>query len=38
VPYGVTLVGRLFEEGILAEAGIALEQAFAIAAQRPPGF
>jgi Asp-tRNA(Asn)/Glu-tRNA(Gln) amidotransferase A subunit family amidase len=38
VPYGVTLVGRLFEEGILAEAGIALEQAFAVAAQRPPGF
>jgi Asp-tRNA(Asn)/Glu-tRNA(Gln) amidotransferase A subunit family amidase len=38
VPYGVTLVGRLFEEGILAEAGIALEQAFAVATQRPPGF
>ncbi|MGP8259383.1 MAG: amidase [Acidobacteriaceae bacterium] len=38
VPYGVTLVGRLFEEGTLAEAGIALEQAFAVATQRPPGF
>ena len=38
VPYGVTLVGRLFEEGTLAEAGIALEQAFAVAAQRPAGF
>ena len=38
VPYGVTLVGRLYEEGTLAEAGIALEQAFAVATQRPPGF
>ena len=38
VPYGVTLVGRRFEEGTLAEAGIALEQAFAVAVQRPPGF
>jgi Asp-tRNA(Asn)/Glu-tRNA(Gln) amidotransferase A subunit family amidase len=38
VPYGVTLVGRLFEEGTLAEAGIALEQAFGVATQRPAGF
>jgi len=38
VPYGVTLVGRLFEEGTLAEAGIALEQAFAVATERPTGF
>jgi Asp-tRNA(Asn)/Glu-tRNA(Gln) amidotransferase A subunit family amidase len=38
VPYGVTLVGRLFEEGTLAEAGIAMERAFNVAAQRPPGF
>jgi Asp-tRNA(Asn)/Glu-tRNA(Gln) amidotransferase A subunit family amidase len=38
VPYGVTLVGRLFEEGTLAEAGIAMEQAFGVAGQRPVGF
>jgi len=38
VPYGVTLVGRLFEEGTLAEAGIALEDDFGVAAQRPAGF
>ena len=37
VPHGVTLVGRLFEEGTVAQAGIAMEQAFAVAAQRPPG-
>ena len=38
VPYGVTLVGRLFEEGTLAEAGIAMEQAFGVVGQRPAGF
>jgi len=38
VPHGVTLVGRLFDEGTLGQAGIALERAFAAAGQRPPGF
>jgi Asp-tRNA(Asn)/Glu-tRNA(Gln) amidotransferase A subunit family amidase len=38
VPHGVTLIGRLFGEGTLAEAGIALERAFAVAEERPPGF
>jgi len=38
VPHGVTLVGRLFEEGTLGRAGIALERAFGVAARRPPGF
>ncbi|MGI4828451.1 MAG: amidase [Janthinobacterium lividum] len=38
VPYGVSLVGRLFDEGTIAEAGMALEQAFGVAGQRPPGF
>jgi Asp-tRNA(Asn)/Glu-tRNA(Gln) amidotransferase A subunit family amidase len=38
VPYGVTLVGRLFEEGTMAEAGIAMGRAFNVAGQRPPGF
>jgi len=38
VPHGVTLIGRLFEEGILGQAGIALEKTFAVANQRPPGF
>jgi len=38
VPHGVTLIGRLFEEGTLGRAGIALEQAFGVAAERPPGF
>jgi Asp-tRNA(Asn)/Glu-tRNA(Gln) amidotransferase A subunit family amidase len=38
VPHGVTLIGRLFDEGTLGSVGIALERAFAVAAERPPGF
>ena len=38
VPHGITLIGRLFEEGTLARAGIALERAFAVSNERPPSF
>jgi Asp-tRNA(Asn)/Glu-tRNA(Gln) amidotransferase A subunit family amidase len=38
VPHGVTLIGRLFDEGTLGLAGLALERACAVADQRPPGF
>ncbi len=38
VPHGVTLIGRLFEEGTLCSAGIALEHAFHVADERPQGF
>jgi len=38
VPHGVTLVGRLFEEGAVAEAGIILEAAFKAANERPKAF
>lgn len=38
VPHGVTLVGRLFDEGTLGRAGIALERELAVAGERPPGF
>ena len=37
VPHGVTLIGRLFEEGTLVNAGLALERAFGVAGERPPG-
>src|ERR1039457_1446823 len=37
-PHGVTLVGRLFDEGTLARAGLAFERAWNVAAERPPGF
>jgi len=38
VPHGVTLIGRLFDEGTIARAGIALERHFNVANQTPPGF
>jgi Asp-tRNA(Asn)/Glu-tRNA(Gln) amidotransferase A subunit family amidase len=38
VPHGVTLIGRLFDEGTLGAAGIALERAFGVAVERPTGF
>jgi Asp-tRNA(Asn)/Glu-tRNA(Gln) amidotransferase A subunit family amidase len=38
VPHGVTLIGRLFDEGALGNAGIALERAFGVAQERPAGF
>src|SRR5579872_283703 len=38
VPHGVTLIGRLFDEGTLGRAGLALERALNITAERPPGF
>jgi len=38
VPHGVTLIGRLFEEGTMCSAGMALEHAFGVRRERPPGF
>jgi Asp-tRNA(Asn)/Glu-tRNA(Gln) amidotransferase A subunit family amidase len=38
VPYGVSLVGRLFDEGTIAQVGVAMEATFGVAAERPKGF
>jgi Asp-tRNA(Asn)/Glu-tRNA(Gln) amidotransferase A subunit family amidase len=38
VPHGITLIGRLFDEGTIASAGLALERAFGVVGERPPGF
>ncbi len=38
VPHGVTLIGRLFDEGTLGRAGLALERSFGVVGERPPGF
>jgi len=38
VPHGVTLIGRLFDEGTIVQAGMAMETAFGVAAERPKGF
>lgn len=38
VPHGITILGRLFEDGLLGRVGIALEREFGVANQRPAGF
>jgi Asp-tRNA(Asn)/Glu-tRNA(Gln) amidotransferase A subunit family amidase len=38
VPHGITLIGRLFDEGTIGRVGLALERAFGVAGDRPPGF
>src|SRR5271165_2236734 len=38
VPHGVTLIGRLFDEGTIVRVGIAIERASNVSAERPPGF
>jgi Asp-tRNA(Asn)/Glu-tRNA(Gln) amidotransferase A subunit family amidase len=38
VPHGVTVIGRLFDEGTIGRVGLAMERAFGVAAERPAGF
>ena len=38
VPHGVSLIGRMFDEGTIGTVGIALEKLFGVAAERPSGF
>ena len=38
VPHGVTLIGKLFDEGVIGSVGLALERSLDVASQRPPGF
>jgi Asp-tRNA(Asn)/Glu-tRNA(Gln) amidotransferase A subunit family amidase len=38
VPHGVTLIGRLFDEGTIGSVGLALERAFGVVDERPSGF
>jgi Asp-tRNA(Asn)/Glu-tRNA(Gln) amidotransferase A subunit family amidase len=38
VPHGVTLIGRLFDEGTIGRVGLALERTLNVSAERPPGF
>jgi Asp-tRNA(Asn)/Glu-tRNA(Gln) amidotransferase A subunit family amidase len=38
VPHGITLIGRLFDEGTLGRVGLALERTFSVVGERPPGF
>jgi Asp-tRNA(Asn)/Glu-tRNA(Gln) amidotransferase A subunit family amidase len=38
VPHGITLIGRLFDEGTIGEVGLALERELNVVSQRPQGF
>jgi Asp-tRNA(Asn)/Glu-tRNA(Gln) amidotransferase A subunit family amidase len=38
VPHGITLVGRLFEDGVVGRLGLAVERTLGVAAERPQGF
>ena len=38
VPHGITLLGRLFDEGTIARVGLALERSLEVVAESPPGF
>jgi Asp-tRNA(Asn)/Glu-tRNA(Gln) amidotransferase A subunit family amidase len=37
-PHGVTLIGRLFDEGTIASVGLALERALGVSGERPAGY
>ena len=38
VPHGVTLIGRLFDEGTIGRVGMAMEAALNVVGERPSGF
>jgi Asp-tRNA(Asn)/Glu-tRNA(Gln) amidotransferase A subunit family amidase len=38
VPHGITLIGKLFDEGTIARVGLALEKEFGVVGERPKGF
>jgi Asp-tRNA(Asn)/Glu-tRNA(Gln) amidotransferase A subunit family amidase len=38
VPHGITLIGRLFEDGVLGRIGVALEREFGVTGEKPAGF
>jgi Asp-tRNA(Asn)/Glu-tRNA(Gln) amidotransferase A subunit family amidase len=38
VPHGVTILGRLFDDGLIGRVGLALEREFGVTGERPPGF
>ena len=38
VPHGITILGRLGDDGLLGQVGIALEKAFNVAGDHPSGF
>src|SRR5437763_402710 len=37
-PHGITILGRLFDDGLLGQVGVALERVFNVVKERPAGF
>ena len=38
VPHGITILGRLFDDGLIGQVGVALERAFGVVDEKPAGF
>jgi Asp-tRNA(Asn)/Glu-tRNA(Gln) amidotransferase A subunit family amidase len=38
VPHGITILGRLFDDGLICQVGLALEREFGVVGEKPPGF
>jgi Asp-tRNA(Asn)/Glu-tRNA(Gln) amidotransferase A subunit family amidase len=38
VPHGITIIGRLFDDGLIGQVGVALEREFGVVGERPAGF
>jgi Asp-tRNA(Asn)/Glu-tRNA(Gln) amidotransferase A subunit family amidase len=38
VPHGITILGRLGDDGLIGQVGVALEKAFGVAAEHPANF
>jgi Asp-tRNA(Asn)/Glu-tRNA(Gln) amidotransferase A subunit family amidase len=38
VPHGITILGKLFDDGLLGQVGLALEREFGVLKERPAGF
>jgi Asp-tRNA(Asn)/Glu-tRNA(Gln) amidotransferase A subunit family amidase len=38
VPHGITILGRLFDDGLIGQVGLALEREFGVTGERPAGF
>lgn len=38
VPHGITIIGRLFDDGLIGQVGVTLEREFGVVGERPAGF
>ena len=38
VPHGITILGRLFDDGLIGQVGLVLERAFGVVGEKPAGF